>query len=55
MNENEEIETTPIKAELVTDEKFVSEITLILPLKKKLEALEKKLTERLDKLEKRVK
>ena len=55
MNEKENIETTPIKAELVTDESEVSEITLILPLKKKLEELEKKLSERLDKLEKEVK
>ena len=41
MNKNEEIET--IKAVPVTDESLVSEITLILPLKKKLEDLEKKL------------
>jgi len=53
MNEKENTETTPIKAELVTDESAVSEITLILPLKKKLEELEKKLSDRLDKLEKR--
>ena len=51
----EKTETKPIKAELVTDESAVSEITLILPLKKKLEELEKKLSERLDKLEKEVK
>ena len=51
MNENEEI----IKAVPVTDESLVSEVTLILPLKKRLEALEKTLTERLDKLEARVK
>ena len=51
MNENEEI----IKAVPITDESLVSEVTLILPLKKKLEALEQKLTERLDKLEARVK
>ena len=38
----EKTETKPIKAELVTDEKFVSEITLVLPLKKKLEEVEKK-------------
>ena len=50
MNENEEI----IKAVPVTDESLVSEITLILPLKKKVEALEKKLSDRLDKLEKRI-
>ena len=54
MNENEKTETTPIKAELVTDESAVSEITLILPLKKKLEELEKKLSARLDAIEKKV-
>ena len=55
MNEKENTETATLKAELVTDESVVSEITLILPLKKKLEELEKKLLARLDELEKRVK
>ena len=65
MNENEKTETAPIKAELVTDESAVSEITLILPLKKKLEEVDEKLaikdklieklSDRLDALEKKLK